>query len=96
MRNCGKLQDCDCNPMNLDQQSIYIHQVLFLPSSSWRWAYDRDLADNDTLATIARSVGIDPEPLLVISGSKVVLDIYEANTKEAIEISVFGSPTYLR
>ncbi len=34
------------------------------------WRDDADLADNDTLAAIARSVGIDPAPLFEISGSK--------------------------
>ena len=33
--------------------------------------------------------------MIAISGSKEVLDIYEANTKKAIEMSVFGSPTYV-
>lgn len=59
------------------------------------WRDDADLANNDTLAAIARSVGIDPAPLFEISGSKEVLDIYDANTREAIERSVFGSPTYV-
>jgi 2-hydroxychromene-2-carboxylate isomerase len=58
------------------------------------WRDDVDLADKDTLASIARSVDIDPEPLFAASGSKEVLDIYEANTQEAIERSVFGSPAY--
>jgi 2-hydroxychromene-2-carboxylate isomerase len=59
------------------------------------WRDDVDLADTDTLAAIARSVDIDPEPLLAASGSKEVLEIYEANTQEAIKRSVFGSPTYV-
>jgi len=58
------------------------------------WRDDVDLADTETLRAIARSVDIDPEPLLAISDSKEVLDIYEANTAEAIERSIFGSPTY--
>ena len=33
--------------------------------------------------------------MIAISSSKEVLDIYEANTKEAIEMSVFGLPTYV-
>lgn len=33
--------------------------------------------------------------MIVISDSKEVLDIYDANTKEAIEMLVFGSPTYV-
>ena len=58
------------------------------------WAYDCDLADVNTLVSIARRVGIDPSPLLEISSSQEVLKIYEENTREAIERSVFGSPTY--
>lgn len=58
------------------------------------WRDDVDLADDPTLASIARSVDIDPEPLMAARDSKEVLDIYQANTDEAIERSVFGSPTY--
>tara|TARA_B110000240_G_scaffold23194_1_gene23518 strand:- start:109 stop:732 length:624 start_codon:yes stop_codon:yes gene_type:complete len=58
------------------------------------WAHDCDLANVNTLASIARRVGIDPLPLLEISSSQEVLKIYEKNTREAIERSVFGSPTY--
>ena len=59
------------------------------------WAHDCDLADNKTLATIARSVDIDPVSLVAISDSKEVRQIYAANTQKAIEMSVFGSPTYV-
>jgi 2-hydroxychromene-2-carboxylate isomerase len=58
------------------------------------WRDDVDLADTETLKSIARSVDIEPEPLLAISDSAEVRAIYEANTKEAIERSIFGSPTY--
>lgn len=58
------------------------------------WRDDADLADTETLKSIARSVDIDPDPLLAISDSDEVLAIYEANTKEAVERSIFGSPTY--
>jgi 2-hydroxychromene-2-carboxylate isomerase len=58
------------------------------------WRDDADLADDDTLKKIARSVDIDPDPLMPARGSQEVLDIYEANTAEAIERLVFGSPTY--
>lgn len=58
------------------------------------WRNDADLADPATLANLAVSVGIDPEPLLLAATSEDVRTIYEKNTKEAIERSVFGSPTY--
>lgn len=58
------------------------------------WRDDADLADPDTLRVITDSVGIDPEPLLEASGSPEVRKVYETNTVEAIQRSVFGSPTY--
>ncbi|MBL6952093.1 MAG: 2-hydroxychromene-2-carboxylate isomerase [Alphaproteobacteria bacterium] len=58
------------------------------------WRDDADLADRDTLARIAESVGLAPEPLLDAALSDEVQAIYQANTDEAIERSVFGSPTY--
>jgi len=58
------------------------------------WRDDADLADADTLAIIARGVGVDPDPLLAAAGTQAIQDIYDANTAEAIERTVFGSPTY--
>jgi len=55
---------------------------------------DADLADAPTLAALARSVGLDPAPLLQAATTPDIRAIYEANTAEAIERSVFGSPTY--
>ena len=42
----------------------------------------------------AKGVVVDPAPLLDAALSDEVAQIYEANTEEAIERSVFGSPTY--
>lgn len=58
------------------------------------WSKDADHADRDTLAAIARSVGFDPDQLLAGAAQPDVQAQYEANTVEAIERSVFGSPTY--
>ena len=58
------------------------------------WRYDADLADRDTLVKLAQGVGVDPEPLLAAALSDEVEAIYKANTREAIDRSVFGSPTY--
>lgn len=58
------------------------------------WRDDADLADRATLASLARGVGIDPDPLLDAAVSTPVVETYEANTNEAIRRSVFGSPTY--
>jgi 2-hydroxychromene-2-carboxylate isomerase len=58
------------------------------------WRDDSDLADRDTLVSLAKRVDMDPEPLLDAALSDEVQAIYEANTVEAIERSVFGSPAY--
>lgn len=58
------------------------------------WRDDADLADLATLEALTRDVGIDPKPLLDAVHSADVKAVYEKNTAEAIERSVFGSPTY--
>lgn len=58
------------------------------------WLRDADLADAATLEAIAQEVGVDPAPLLDAAKSPEVTAIYAANTAEAIERTVFGSPTY--
>ena len=58
------------------------------------WADDADLADRPTLVAIAQASGLDGEALLAAADAAPVHAAYEANTREAIERSVFGSPTY--
>ncbi len=58
------------------------------------WTNNADLADRDTLMALGKSVGLNPEPLLEAARTPAIQAIYQANTKEAIERSVFGSPTY--
>ena len=61
----------------------------------FHWLYDADLADKETLKTIANSIGIDPMPLLALSETEDILKAFKANTIEAIDRSIFGSPTYI-
>jgi 2-hydroxychromene-2-carboxylate isomerase len=58
------------------------------------WRDDADLADKNTLTRLGMDAGVGPEPLLDAALSAEVLAVYAANTEEAIERSVFGSPTY--
>lgn len=58
------------------------------------WRDDIDLADPEALSRAARAAGIDPAPLLTAALSADIQGIHERNTAEAIERSVFGSPTY--
>jgi 2-hydroxychromene-2-carboxylate isomerase len=59
------------------------------------WAADADLADAETLVELAGSVGLDGTNLLAASSSTRVAEQYEVNTLEAIDMKVFGSPTYV-
>ncbi|MDD9913209.1 MAG: 2-hydroxychromene-2-carboxylate isomerase [Rhodospirillaceae bacterium] len=58
------------------------------------WKEDADLAARETLAWLAQTVDIDPGPLLDAALSDEIQAIYQANTQEAVDRSVFGSPTY--
>ncbi len=58
------------------------------------WRDDADLADADTLAAIGAQAGLNPAPLLDAAVAPEIQAIYRSNTEQAIERSVFGSPTY--
>ncbi len=58
------------------------------------WRDNADLTDRPTLEAMAKSAGVDAEPLLAAAVSPQVQAAYNQNTEEAIRRSVFGSPTY--
>lgn len=60
-----------------------------------RWAEERDLADEVTLAELARNVGQDPVQLAARAAMPGAAERYAALTREAIERGVFGAPTYI-
>lgn len=61
---------------------------------SAHWIDGADLADRNELMRIAGTVGQDGKALLAAGDSDAMAAAYEANTIEAIDRSVFGSPTY--
>ena len=84
-----------CNGMIIAgvEQDVCMDQLAHAVLSA-HWQEDADLADPDTLVRLAEGVGIDPEPLLNAALSAPTQAAYRVNTEEAIERSVFGSPTY--
>lgn len=58
------------------------------------WRDHADLADRVTLSALANAVDQDPDALFELAEAAQTLATYEANTAEAIERSVFGSPSY--
>ena len=59
------------------------------------WAEDKNIADEETLIELATSCGYDGGDLLTQAKSDAIQAVLEANTAEAIEKGVFGSPTFI-
>lgn len=58
------------------------------------WRDDADISDPATLFRLAQETGFDASALLGAATSDTIQNQHDANTKEAISRSVFGSPTY--
>lgn len=59
------------------------------------WRDHADLADRAILADLAGAAGLDGQRLMQAADTSEVKAVQDANTTEAIERSVFGSPTYV-
>ena len=57
------------------------------------WAEDKDIADESTVLAIARSVGIDAEPLS--SQIDQSLETRQHESEQALARQVFGAPSYV-
>lgn len=68
---------------------------LALAMMTAHWRDHADLGDRDTLMALVRGVGIDADSLAEAAGLAQTNAVLAANTSEAIERSVFGSPTYV-
>jgi 2-hydroxychromene-2-carboxylate isomerase len=60
-----------------------------------RWADELDIADEPTLAEIARGVGLDAGALAERARDPAVAAKYDAFTQRAIDAGVFGVPWYV-
>lgn len=59
------------------------------------WAEERNMADEGELAAAIRAEGLDPTGLLASAKTPSARARYEAMTQEAIDLDVFGAPTYV-
>ena len=59
------------------------------------WAEERNVADAETLAAIAREQAQDAQTLSTRAADPQVASRYDQLTQEAIDRQVFGSPTYI-
>lgn len=58
------------------------------------WRDDADLADHTLLFKLAEETGHNAEALQSAAASLEIQAVQQANTREAIERNLFGSPTY--
>jgi 2-hydroxychromene-2-carboxylate isomerase len=58
------------------------------------WTQERNIADTQTLADLLTEKQLDAV-CLEVSRSAEVQKRYDANTQEAIDVGVFGSPAYV-
>ncbi len=58
------------------------------------WAEERDIASADVLAQILSGCALDADRMDQMR-SPAVQQVYEANTRQAIDAGVFGAPTYV-
>lgn len=59
------------------------------------WVEERNLADEETLAEVARAAGFDAASLLAAARSEAAVAAYAANFDRARQDGVFGAPSYV-
>jgi 2-hydroxychromene-2-carboxylate isomerase len=59
------------------------------------WAQENDISNLETLKLIANDLKINFEDLSKLAMSDKIKKIYETNTQEAINMNIFGVPTYI-
>ncbi len=59
------------------------------------WVEDRDIADDNVLATIATQAGLTGAALVEQSRRPEIGEVYASDTQRAIAEQVFGAPTYV-
>ena len=60
-----------------------------------RFADEKDIADEATLASLAQACGLDAHTVAQRASAADIASRYEATTQEAIERNVFGAPWYV-
>ena len=59
------------------------------------WINNLDLSNETALNDVLNAQGLDAKLLIKKAYSHETRDVYSSNTNDAIELSVFGSPTYV-
>ena len=85
---------CDCCAIALAEREGPAYEFA---ASAFKaiWVDDQNIAESDVLAGILESLGQDAETVLAAAQSDEIFALYARNQKEAIDLGVIGSPTYV-
>ena len=89
--NCPQ---CDKAIIAAEALSLDLNGMSYLLMSQ-RWQHDLDLSNLEQVRTCLNQNGYDTNPLFDLMLRPETQAAYDANTDEAIRLSVFGSPTYI-
>ncbi len=84
----------NCMLVAADMQDGQADQLAFAMMQA-HWRDHADLADKGILRDLAGAVGLDGDALIATANTPEVTARFAENTAQAIERSVFGSPTYV-
>jgi 2-hydroxychromene-2-carboxylate isomerase len=59
------------------------------------WEEERNLAEPEVIAALAREAGLDPAPLFDLAHGTTAEALYALNLENALAADVFGSPAYV-
>jgi 2-hydroxychromene-2-carboxylate isomerase len=59
------------------------------------WTHDLDISDASDISTALRRQGMEPDPILAAALRPDIITEATSNTRDAIELGIFGSPTYV-
>lgn len=59
------------------------------------WTHDLDISDASDVSTALKRQGIEPDPILAAAQEADLIAETKAITRDAIELGIFGSPTYV-
>jgi 2-hydroxychromene-2-carboxylate isomerase len=59
------------------------------------WTHDLDISDASDISTALRRQGMEPDPILAAALRPDIITEATSDTRDAIELGIFGSPTYV-
>ena len=91
---CPNADLASCIVIAADRSGIDVHD-LYKAILRAQWCEERDISSTQTLVEILDSCGLGELGLIEKAISSDVVSQYRANTNEAVDAGVFGSPSYV-